>query len=109
MSASKCEKCGGPNNSSISDPWCYSCCQKSWASKDSPNETVPEKKMRSDLERIKRLIDSYEEHNNGAWDEDEEIHVMRELLTSWQGITAADYQTDNRLHLNMLTKRMLND
>lgn len=110
MSAQYCEKCNGPNDGSISDPWCMKCCREAWQSKDSPNEPEPEKKTRSDLERIKGLIETFEEMwgvLNVEARLSEENSILRELLTSWQGITAADYQTDNRLHLNMLTKRML--
>lgn len=74
----------------------------------SPNEPASDAKMRKDLERIKQMIDEWSSVRlSKAIMAEREIALYRELLTSWQGITAADYQTDNRFHLNMLTKRML--
>lgn len=75
----------------------------------SPNITPSAKTMRSDLKRIEKLMDGLE-NVRSRWHKAEEIIlVMRELLTSWQAITAAEYNTDERIQLNMLTKRMLND
>lgn len=71
----------------------------------SPNATEPEKKMRKDLKRISNMI----EYFHATKDPEQQIAIYRELLTSWQGVTAMDYQTDDRLQLNILTKRMLND
>lgn len=67
--------------------------------------------MRADLERIKKMIDEfvvtpYSPSVSGAI---EENVILRELLTSWQALHSSEYQTDVKLHLNMLTKRMLND
>lgn len=81
-------------------------------SKLSPNVTGTEKNMRADLTHIKKLINNLESNTDGrlllaSYSEDRE-EIYRELLTSWQSITAMDYQTDARLHLNMLTKRVLN-
>jgi hypothetical protein len=73
----------------------------------SPHETATVSKMRSDLQRIKNMIDDLDPPDSKMKQLVAINHVLRELLTSWQGITAADYQTDERLHLNMLTKRML--
>lgn len=68
--------------------------------------------MRSDLERIKKMIDVFRDNEDTLINDPlslvcarEAIH--RELLTSWQAMNAAEYQTDAKLHLNMLTKRML--
>ena len=80
----------------------------------SPNEQPSETKMRSDLSRIAALIHDHNISLENGWYEDanaelqEENNIWREIVTSWQAVTAADYQTDARFHLNMLTKRMLN-
>lgn len=72
-----------------------------------------DKKMRADLERIKKMCDEYDDAcRDGCTSHvhlESENAILRELITSWQAMSANEYQTDHKLHLNMLTKRMLNN
>ena len=66
--------------------------------------------MRADLERINKMINYHrdcgpEETNVGGLQRENDI--LRELLTSWQALTSNEYQTDVKLHLNMLTTKAL--
>ncbi len=63
--------------------------------------------MRSDLQRLKDMVLEFEEPHSKKERAALEVALLRELLTSWQALTEFEYQTDERLHLNMLTKRML--
>ena len=66
--------------------------------------------MRADLERISTLINDYValgSERNMISSYESEVAILRELLTSWQGLTSNEYQTDIKLHLNMLTTRAL--
>lgn len=70
--------------------------------------------MRSDLERIKKMCDTYFEDVEASGGQakfhlEKENAILRELITSWQSMSQHEYQTDHKLHLNMLTKRMLNN
>ena len=78
-------------------------------SNESPNDTPRTKQMRKDLARIKDMIAKFESTQPGGKVAalTEENAILRELLTSWQAVTAYEFQTDDRLHLNILTKRML--
>lgn len=66
--------------------------------------------MRADFERIKKMLLDYESNTDGKMkgDSDGFEEIARELLTSWLAMTEREYQTDNNLHLVMLTKKLLN-
>lgn len=68
----------------------------------SPNDPDRVTNIRSDLNRIKALIDSC-----GAFDAEEECHMLRELLTSYMAMTEREYLTDEHMLLNSLCKRVL--
>lgn len=75
-----------------------------------PNAT--EKKLRADLERIKKMIEEHEVQKgpdgHNLYDEGlAENSILRELLTSWTAVTSNEYNTDERLTLMILTKKML--